>query len=123
MDEQTVIDVLTKRTYNQRREIAFAYERRAKKVSMYMMCFCINISLSIFCNNTPSSHFQDMISALKAALSGSLETVILGLMKSTAQYDASEIKASIKVNQIWKTFNWILIVSIKWEWHLDDLDT
>lgn len=38
-----------------------------------------------------------MISALKGALSGSLETVILGLMKSTAQYDASEIKASIKV--------------------------
>uniref|UniRef100_A0A8C2Q7Z9 Annexin n=1 Tax=Cyprinus carpio TaxID=7962 RepID=A0A8C2Q7Z9_CYPCA len=69
VDEQTIIDVLTKRTYNQRREIAFAYERRAKK---------------------------DMISALKGALSGSLETVILGLMKSTAQYDASEIKASIK---------------------------
>uniref|UniRef100_A0A673IPJ4 Annexin n=1 Tax=Sinocyclocheilus rhinocerous TaxID=307959 RepID=A0A673IPJ4_9TELE len=69
VDEQTIIDVLTKRTYNQRREIAFAFERRAKK---------------------------DMISALKGALSGSLETVILGLMKSTAQYDASEIKASIK---------------------------
>ncbi|XP_059402184.1 annexin A2-like [Carassius carassius] len=69
VDEQTIFDVLTKRTYNQRREIAFAYERRAKK---------------------------DMISALKGALSGSLETVILGLMKSTAQYDASEIKASIK---------------------------
>uniref|UniRef100_A0A9J7XU36 Annexin n=1 Tax=Cyprinus carpio carpio TaxID=630221 RepID=A0A9J7XU36_CYPCA len=69
VDEQTITDVLTKRTYNQRREIAFAYERRAKK---------------------------DMISALKGALSGSLETVILGLMKSTAQYDASEIKASIK---------------------------
>uniref|UniRef100_A0A673CQQ2 Annexin n=1 Tax=Sphaeramia orbicularis TaxID=375764 RepID=A0A673CQQ2_9TELE len=65
----TIIDVLTKRTYAQRREIAFAYERRAKK---------------------------DMISALKGALSGSLETVILGLMKSTAQYDASEIRGSIK---------------------------
>uniref|UniRef100_A0A673CX91 Annexin n=1 Tax=Sphaeramia orbicularis TaxID=375764 RepID=A0A673CX91_9TELE len=69
LDEQTIIDVLTKRTYAQRREIAFAYERRAKK---------------------------DMISALKGALSGSLETVILGLMKSTAQYDASEIRGSIK---------------------------
>uniref|UniRef100_A0A673CX60 Annexin n=1 Tax=Sphaeramia orbicularis TaxID=375764 RepID=A0A673CX60_9TELE len=69
VDEQTIIDVLTKRTYAQRREIAFAYERRAKK---------------------------DMISALKGALSGSLETVILGLMKSTAQYDASEIRGSIK---------------------------
>nr|XP_020468125.1 annexin A2-like [Monopterus albus] len=69
VDEQTIIDVLTKRTYPQRREIAFAYERRAKK---------------------------DMISALKGALSGPLETVMLGLMKSTAQYDASEIKGSIK---------------------------
>ncbi|XP_043979729.1 annexin A2-like [Gambusia affinis] len=69
VDEQTIIDVLTKRTYSQRREIAFAYEKRAKK---------------------------DMITALKAALSGSLETVILGLMKSTSQYDASEIRGSIK---------------------------
>ncbi len=50
-----------------------------------------------------------MISALKGALSGSLEAVILGLMKSTAQYDASEIKASIKVNEILMTFNWILL--------------
>lgn len=33
VDEQTIIDVLTKRTYSQRREIAFAYERRAKKVT------------------------------------------------------------------------------------------
>lgn len=32
VDEQTIIQILTKRTYAQRREIAFAYERRAKKV-------------------------------------------------------------------------------------------
>uniref|UniRef100_A0A674N128 Annexin n=1 Tax=Takifugu rubripes TaxID=31033 RepID=A0A674N128_TAKRU len=69
VDEQTIIDVLTKRTYSQRREIAFSYERKAKK---------------------------DMITALKGALSGSLESVILGLMKSTTQYDASEIRGSIK---------------------------
>ncbi|XP_034541121.1 annexin A2-A-like [Notolabrus celidotus] len=69
VDEQTIIDVLTKRTYSQRRDIAFAYEKRAKK---------------------------DMITALKGALSGSLETVILGLMKSTTQFDASEIRGSIK---------------------------
>lgn len=69
VDEQTIIDILTKRTYAQRREIAFAYERRTKK---------------------------DMISALNGALSGSLESVILGLMKSTTQYDASVIRGSIK---------------------------
>ncbi|XP_077566533.1 annexin A2-like [Stigmatopora nigra] len=69
VDEQTIIDVLTKRTYSQRREIAFSYEKRAKK---------------------------DMISALKGALSGPLESVILGLMKSTSQYDASEIRGAIK---------------------------
>ena len=38
-----------------------------------------------------------MIIALKGALSGSLESVVLGLMKSTTQYDASELKASMKV--------------------------
>lgn len=69
VDEQTIIDVLTKRAYSQRREIAFAYERRAKK---------------------------DMITALKGALSGSLEGVVIGLMKSTTQFDASEIRGSIK---------------------------
>ncbi|XP_035251081.1 annexin A2-like [Anguilla rostrata] len=69
VDEQTIIDILTKRSYTQRCEIAFAYEKRAKK---------------------------DIITALKAALSGPLEAVILGLMKSTSQFDASEIRGSIK---------------------------
>uniref|UniRef100_A0AAX7SC55 Annexin A2b n=1 Tax=Astatotilapia calliptera TaxID=8154 RepID=A0AAX7SC55_ASTCA len=69
VDEQTIIDILTRRSCEQRREIAFEYERFAKK---------------------------DLVSALKGALSGSLEALILGLMKSTAQYDASELKASMK---------------------------
>ncbi|XP_028679424.1 annexin A2-like [Erpetoichthys calabaricus] len=69
VDEQTIINVLTKRSYPQRRDIAFQYEKRTKK---------------------------DMISALKSALSGSLESVILGLMKSTPQYDAYELKTSMK---------------------------
>ncbi|KAM8888469.1 annexin A2-B-like [Synchiropus splendidus] len=69
VDEQTIIDILTRRSYEQRREIAFEYERMAKK---------------------------DMITALKGALSGSLEALVLGLMKSTAQYDASELKTSMK---------------------------
>lgn len=41
---------------------------------------------------------QELPSALKSALSGHLETVILGLLKTPAQYDASELKASMKVN-------------------------
>ncbi|XP_058485036.1 annexin A2-like [Solea solea] len=69
VDEQTIIDILTRRSYEQRRHIAFEYERIAKK---------------------------DLSTALKGALSGSLEALMLGLMKSTAQYDASELKASMK---------------------------
>lgn len=44
-----------------------------------------------------SEPFQDLITALKGALSGSLEALMLGLMKSTAQYDASELNTSMKV--------------------------
>uniref|UniRef100_A0A6Q2ZAB4 Annexin n=1 Tax=Esox lucius TaxID=8010 RepID=A0A6Q2ZAB4_ESOLU len=69
VDEQTIIDILTRRSYSQRRDVAFEYEKRSKK---------------------------DLITALKGALSGCLEAVILGLMKNTAQYDATEIRASIK---------------------------
>lgn len=39
-----------------------------------------------------------MVTALKGALSGSLENVILGLMKNTAHYDAFELRASMKVS-------------------------
>lgn len=42
---------------------------------------------------------QDLVTALKGALSGSLETLMVGLMKSTVQYDASELKASMKVEE------------------------
>ncbi|XP_056269551.1 annexin A2-like [Pseudoliparis swirei] len=69
VDEQTIIDILTRRNGEQRREIAFEYERIAKK---------------------------DLSVALKGALSGPLEALVLGLMKSTAHYDASELNASIK---------------------------
>lgn len=77
------------------------YSRFKHKIKAYIKALAFP-----FCN--PTGHvgikvtvslcFQDMITALKAALSGSLETVILGLMKSTSQYDASEIRGSIKVN-------------------------
>ncbi|CAL8351322.1 unnamed protein product [Merluccius merluccius] len=69
VDEQTIIDILTRRSYEQRAYIAFEYEKIAKK---------------------------DMATALKGALSGSVETLILGLLKSPTQYDASELKASMK---------------------------
>ncbi|XP_072517148.1 annexin A2b [Salminus brasiliensis] len=69
VDEHVIIDILTRRTYAQRREIAFEYERKEKK---------------------------DLVTALKGALSGSLESVILGLMKSTTQFDAFELRASMK---------------------------
>ncbi|XP_061878494.1 annexin A2-like [Entelurus aequoreus] len=69
VDEQTVIDILTRRTYEQRREIAFDYERLAKK---------------------------DLAVALKGALSGSLEALMLGLMKSPTQYDASMLNGAMK---------------------------
>ncbi|XP_037553662.1 annexin A2-B [Nematolebias whitei] len=69
VDEQTITDILTRRSYEQRRQIAFEFERISKK---------------------------DLITALKGALSGPLEALMLGLMKSTTQYDASELKASMK---------------------------
>ncbi|KAM3927601.1 annexin A2 [Leptodactylus fuscus] len=69
VDELTIINILTNRSNEQRQDIAFAYQRRTKK---------------------------DLPSALKGALSGHLETLILGLMKTPPQYDASELKSSMK---------------------------
>uniref|UniRef100_A0A3B4AGJ5 Annexin n=1 Tax=Periophthalmus magnuspinnatus TaxID=409849 RepID=A0A3B4AGJ5_9GOBI len=69
VDEQTLIDILTRRSWEQRKEISFEYERISKK---------------------------DMAAALKGALSGSLEAVMLGLLKSPAEYDAAELRASMK---------------------------
>uniref|UniRef100_A0A8C5V5R1 Annexin n=1 Tax=Microcebus murinus TaxID=30608 RepID=A0A8C5V5R1_MICMU len=71
VDEVTIVNILTNRSNAQRQDIAFAYQRRTKK---------------------------ELASALKSALSGHLETVILGLLKTPAQYDASELKASMKVD-------------------------
>uniref|UniRef100_A0A8C6YXA0 Annexin n=1 Tax=Nothoprocta perdicaria TaxID=30464 RepID=A0A8C6YXA0_NOTPE len=69
VDEVTIINILTNRSSEQRQDIAFAYQRRTKK---------------------------ELSAALKSALSGHLEAVILGLLKTPAQYDASELKAAMK---------------------------
>nr|XP_033776283.1 annexin A2 [Geotrypetes seraphini] len=69
VDEVTIINILTNRSNDQRQDIAFAYQRRTKK---------------------------DLSLALKGCLSGNLETVMLGLMKPHPQYDASELKSSMK---------------------------
>lgn len=69
VDEQTLIDIMTRRSWEQRKEIAFEYERFARK---------------------------ELAAALKGALSGSLEALMLGLLKSPAEYDAAELKTSMK---------------------------
>uniref|UniRef100_A0A8C9CAN7 Annexin n=1 Tax=Phocoena sinus TaxID=42100 RepID=A0A8C9CAN7_PHOSS len=69
VDEVTIINILTYRSNEQRQDIAFAYQRRTKR---------------------------ELATALKSALSGHQETVIWGLLKTLAQYDASKLKASMK---------------------------
>uniref|UniRef100_A0A8C6TF46 Annexin n=1 Tax=Neogobius melanostomus TaxID=47308 RepID=A0A8C6TF46_9GOBI len=69
VDEQALIDILTRRSWQQRKEIAFEYERIARK---------------------------DLATALKAALSGSLEALMLGLLKSPSEFDAAALNSSMK---------------------------
>uniref|UniRef100_A0A8C6N8L6 Annexin n=1 Tax=Melopsittacus undulatus TaxID=13146 RepID=A0A8C6N8L6_MELUD len=90
VDEVTIINILTNRSNEQRQDIAFAYQRRTKKVFQTP-----NGSPSIAAQ---SAHLNtnELSAALKSALSGHLEAVILGLLKTPAQYDASELKASMK---------------------------
>ncbi|XP_067829400.1 annexin A2-like [Heptranchias perlo] len=69
VDEHAIINVLTKRSNAQRQDVAFAYERRAKK------------------------KLEDV---LHSALSEPLESVMLGLLKTPPKYDAAEVKKAIK---------------------------
>ncbi|CAJ0925520.1 unnamed protein product [Ranitomeya imitator] len=70
IDEGSIIDILTKRTNEQRQEIKAAYQKQTGK---------------------------SLEEALKKALSGKLEDVILDMLKTPAQFDASELKAATKV--------------------------
>ncbi|KAM6965201.1 annexin A1a [Aplochiton taeniatus] len=69
VDENTIIEVLVKRSNAQRQQIKEAYQKASGK---------------------------PLDSALKAALSGELEEVVLALLKTPAQYDAQQLKAAMK---------------------------
>ena len=69
VDEVTIVNILTNCSNEQRQDIAFACQRRTKK---------------------------QLPSVLKSVWSGHLETVMLGLLKTPAQYEASTLKASMK---------------------------
>nr|DBA30588.1 TPA: hypothetical protein GDO54_006549 [Pyxicephalus adspersus] len=67
-DEDTIIDILTKRSNSQRQEIKKAFK----------------------------SHFgRDLMADLKSELSGTLAKVILGLMMTPAEFDAKQINKAI----------------------------
>ncbi|XP_051898383.1 annexin A2-like [Pristis pectinata] len=69
IDEHTIIDVLTSRSNAQRQDIAFAFERLGKK------------------------KLEDV---LNSVLKEPLKAVILGLLKTPAKYDATEMKKAVK---------------------------
>ncbi|XP_053558474.1 annexin A1 [Bombina bombina] len=69
VDEGTIIDILTKRTNSERQQIRAAYQQATGK---------------------------SLDDALKKALSSHLEEVVLGLLKTPAQYDAHELKRATK---------------------------
>ncbi|KAM4617000.1 annexin A1a [Polymixia lowei] len=69
VDENTIIDVLVKRSNEQRQQIKQAYQQASGK---------------------------PLESALKSALKGELEDVVLALLKTPAQYDAQQLKLAMK---------------------------
>uniref|UniRef100_A0A669CJU1 Annexin n=1 Tax=Oreochromis niloticus TaxID=8128 RepID=A0A669CJU1_ORENI len=69
VDENTIIEVLVKRSNEQRQQIKEAYQKA---------------------NGKP------LETALKNALNGDLEDVVLALLKTPAQYDAQQLKQAMK---------------------------
>lgn len=69
VDEATIIDILTKRTNAQRQQIKAAYQQ---------------------------SKGKSLEEALRKALKSPLEDVVLGLLKTPAQFDAEELRAAMK---------------------------
>ncbi|XP_008333880.1 annexin A1a [Cynoglossus semilaevis] len=69
VDENTIIEVLVKRSNQQRQQLKEAYQQSTGK---------------------------PLEAALKAALKGDLEDVVLALLKTPAQYDAQQLKMAMK---------------------------
>ncbi|XP_020324799.1 annexin A1-like [Oncorhynchus kisutch] len=69
VDENTIIDVLVKRSNAQRQQIKASYQKASGK---------------------------PLETALKSALNGELEDVVLALLKTPAQYDAQQLKLAMK---------------------------
>lgn len=69
VDENTIIEILVKRSNDQRQQIKEAYQQASGKT---------------------------LESALKSALKGDLEDVVLALLKTPSQYDAEQLKHAMK---------------------------
>ncbi|XP_067461730.1 annexin A1a [Thunnus thynnus] len=69
VDENTIIEILVKRSNEQRQQIKEAYQQASGK---------------------------PLESAMKSALKGDLEDVVLALLKTPAQYDAQQLKLAMK---------------------------
>ncbi|XP_028434266.1 annexin A1a isoform X2 [Perca flavescens] len=69
VDENTIIEILVKRSNEQRQKIKEAYQQASGK---------------------------PLDAALKSALQGDLEDVVLALLKTPAQYDAQQLKMAMK---------------------------
>ncbi|XP_035022379.1 annexin A1a [Hippoglossus stenolepis] len=69
VDENTIIEILVKRSNEQRQQIKQAYQQASGK---------------------------PLETALKSALKGDLEDVVLALLKTPAQYDAQQLKLAMK---------------------------
>ncbi|XP_006861452.1 PREDICTED: annexin A9 [Chrysochloris asiatica] len=69
VDHTAIVDVLTNRSREQRRLISRAFQERTQ---------------------------QDLLKSLQAALSGNLERIVMALMQPAAQFDAEELRATLK---------------------------